>query len=133
MGEKVQTLILSDINNDGGAPYVQILASQTTEFLVAAEPVQRGLMNVANALVRGDFSIYYKTSGGGVVDFEYFLSWNGVDLITPSSSADIITGVTSGTESATGFLPVLAPWLGIRAEETGTGPVNFEKLILTFH
>lgn len=133
MGDAVKTLWLSDITA-AEAPYYQIVASASTEFRISAT-VGSGLVNVANSLITGDWSIYYDITDAGTVTFEYFLSWDGVTAIAPTSSADIITGVVlAAGERATGFSPVLAPWLGIRATETGgANGVNFEKLILTFH
>jgi len=128
MGEVIQVHWLSDIDQVE-AEYYQALTSSTTIFNDEAN----GIHLLTNKFVAGSFSIYYKTSGGGTVDFEYFLSQNGAGIVDPSSSAGIIAGVVTGTESFTGFIPVLAPWIGIRAIEQGVGAVNFEKLALFYH
>jgi len=109
--------------------YYQLLQNANTIFNDAGN----GMVLISNKLIRGNFSIYYKLTGGGTINFEYFLSPDDAAVVPPSSPADFIPGVVTPGEAFTGFIPVLSPWLGIRAIEQNVGPVNFEKLAVFFH
>ncbi len=126
---EIQKHWLSDIDQVNTPEYYQILQDTTTIFNDAGNGIKLMLPHYPT----GDFSIYYKTSGGGTIDFEFFLSPDGTVQANPSSSRTIIAGVATGTIAFTGFNAVLSPWMGIRAIEQDVGPVNFEKLVLFFH
>jgi hypothetical protein len=75
--------------------------------------------------IEGDFSVYVEASGGGTATLEYVVSWDGETWFEPSGVDDVAVGFTatsgpgSDGKDAFGFIPVAAPYVGVRATETG--------------
>lgn len=67
----------------------------------------------------GRFSVYATVTGSGTLKLEYLVSpEKGGTFIEPAGASDAATGLISGN-SAASFTPVLAPFLEIKATETG--------------
>ena len=66
----------------------------------------------------GIFSIHYTVGGTGTCKLEYLVSADGTTYVEPSTASDIATGKTAGNY-ADPFEPLLAPFIKIKATETG--------------
>ena len=95
----------------------------TSTTVSAGGSATSGAVDISNA--RGYFSIQYAVTGDGTLKLSYQLSNDAITWITPSSAADIATGITktSGPNSdgkdLVSFSPEMAKYIQIVATETG--------------
>lgn len=78
------------------------------------------------------FVIHYTITGTGILKLEYLLAYysNGT-YITPADALDIGTGLLAGSDFIE-FSPILAPFIKIRATETGgSATATFTAHLLT--
>ena len=103
-----------------------------TEVLATSQTVAAGesdllghLVDVGKMELNGYFTLYVEITGDGTVTLEYVTSDDGTNYVEPTGAKDVATGYvkTSGPGSdGKDFLPVYpmrAPYIGIRATETG--------------
>jgi len=73
----------------------------------------------------GIFSVYYEITGSGTLKLEYLISHDGKNFVNPTGATEIGADLTasSGTDSdgkdILDFDPEIAPFIKIKATETG--------------
>lgn len=96
------------------------------ETVAASGNSSSAAINLNDFKPNGYFSLQITLTGSGTGKFEYELSNDGVNYLTPSSAADIITAhdVTTGPASdgkdLYSFSPELAKYMKIKVTETST-------------
>ena len=102
----------------------------SSEAIVASASSTSAAVNLHNRT--GVFSIQYTFTGTGTLKFEYLVSHSGVagSFVEPSEAVDIASGLSAGSDVVS-FKPVLAPFIQIKATETGgANPVSITSLTL---
>jgi hypothetical protein len=98
----------------------------SAETVAASGSANSDLIDLGGLSTTGHFSIQVNLTGDGTATFEYLLSNDGVNYITPSGSLEITTGHTKTSGPGTdgidlySFGPVLARYMKIKVSETGT-------------
>lgn len=116
---------MSDIITTGGGQMSAVKLFDAVE-IGAGESSTSSAVKIDRA--EGFFSFQHDITGDGTLKFEYLLSLDGTNFVTPSGATDIATGKvkTSGT-SGVDILPfptdepAPAPYMKIKATETAGG------------
>lgn len=95
---------------------IKLFSSQN---IAASASATSGAVDLREIAQEGRFSIYATVTGSGTLKLEYLVApEKDGTFIEPAGASDVATGLTAGNAAAS-FSPVLAPFLKIKATETG--------------
>lgn len=111
----------------------------TAEEVAAGGSETSDAIDLRHSAPNGMFSVYVELTGDGTCKLEYLLSWDGTTYITPTGASDIVTAHTVGSgpgsdgKDSYSFQPKVAPFMKIKATETGSADtVTLAKCIVAF-
>ena len=93
--------------------------------ILASASSTTSMIQLDDEFIDGFFSLQVEITGSGTAKFEYQLSNNNVDYITPTAASDIVTSIAAtGGPGSDGkdiysFDPMVARSMKIKCTETG--------------
>lgn len=95
---------------------IKLFSNESIAASGSATSVAVDLREIAQ---EGRFSVYSAITGSGTVKIEYLVApEEDGTYIEPAGASDVATGLAAGSAAAS-FSPVVAPFLRIKATETG--------------